>query len=297
MQGLIAVDLDGTLLNARGDVSPRNREAIDDLRAAGYEVVPATGRSWRESRRVLESIRAEGVAVTSGGAVMSDAATGATLERSAIEADLARQLAAALLQEDLLAHLLCDHAARAHDYCLIGTGRMDPATQWWLESHQVPVQRAESLEHAEAHGFDHVLRVGAVDRGERLAAVCAALRERFHGRAVMQSWSAVTATAATGSETHLLEIYAPDTDKWTMLRRLRDRRGLDNARVYAIGDGLNDLIMVREAGVGIAMANAHEQLRRHARHVAPHHAEDGFAHAAQRILRGELQAEPLRSTP
>ena len=48
MAGLIAVDLDGTLLDGRGRVSEANRRAVERLRAAGWTLVPATGRSWRE---------------------------------------------------------------------------------------------------------------------------------------------------------------------------------------------------------------------------------------------------------
>ncbi len=190
MSSLIAVDLDGTLLNASGKVSPKNLEAILNLRAAGFEVVPATGRSWRESRRVLETIEAKGLAITSGGSVLSDAATGATQERLTIDALLARQLAESLLERGLLVHVLRDHASSAHDYCLVGDGKMDPAAMWWLESHNVPVQRVGSLTEADVFGFDHVLRVGAVDRGDILLPVCADLRVKFHGRATMQSWSA-----------------------------------------------------------------------------------------------------------
>lgn len=295
MSSLIAVDLDGTLLNASGKVSPKNLEAILNLRAAGFEVVPATGRSWRESRRVLEAIEAKGLAITSGGSVLSDAATGATQERLTIDAPLARQLAESLLERGLLVHVLRDHASSAHDYCLVGDGKMDPAAMWWLESHNVPVQRVGSLTEADVFGFDHVLRVGAVDRGDILLPVCADLRVKFHGRATMQSWSAVTANAAIGSETHLLEMYAFGVDKWTMLSRLRDRRGMANERIYAIGDGVNDLIMVREAGVGIAMQNAHADVQQHAKHIAPHHSEDGFAHAVEQILSGALSAQSVRS--
>jgi hydroxymethylpyrimidine pyrophosphatase-like HAD family hydrolase len=128
-----------------------------------------------------------------------------------------------------------------------------------------------------------------------LAPVCAAMREQFHGQATMQSWSAVTSNAAIGSETHLLEMYCVNTDKWTMIQRLRDRHGLSNDQVFAIGDGLNDLIMVREAGVGIAMQNAHADLRPLAKHIAPHHHEDGFAHVVEQILSGSISAQTLRS--
>ena len=295
MKGLIAVDLDGTLLDSSGKVSPRNIKAIGDLRDAGFKVVPATGRSWRESRRVFEVIQAKGMAVTSGGSVLSDAATGKTIERLTMDPELVLRLTLALLERGLLAHLLRDHDSSCHDYCLVGTGQVNPATEWWLKTHEVDVRRVDTIEDLKKLGFDHVLRVGAVERGDVLAPVCAAMREQFHGQATMQSWSAVTSNAAIGSETHLLEMYCVNTDKWTMIQRLRDRHGLSNDQVFAIGDGLNDLIMVREAGVGIAMQNAHAELRPLAKHIAPHHHEDGFAHVVEQILSGSISAQTLRS--
>jgi len=295
MKGLIAVDLDGTLLDSSGKVSPRNIKAIGDLRDAGFKVVPATGRSWRESRRVFEVIQAKGMAVTSGGSVLSDAATGKTIERLVIDPELVLRLTMAVLERGLLAHLLRDHDSSCHDYCLVGTGHVNPATEWWLKTHEVDVRRVDTIDDLKKLGFDHVLRVGAVERGDVLAPVCAAMREQFHGQATMQSWSAVTSNAAIGSETHLLEMYCVNTDKWTMIQRLRDRHGLSNDQVFAIGDGLNDLIMVREAGVGIAMQNAHADLRPLAKHIAPHHHDDGFAHVVEQILSGSISAQTLRS--
>ena len=295
MKGLIAVDLDGTLLDSSGKVSPRNIKAIADLRDAGFKVVPATGRSWRESRRVFEVIQATGMAVTSGGSVLSDSATGKTIERLVIDPELVLRLTLALLERGLLAHLLRDHDSSCHDYCLVGTGQVNPATEWWLKAHEVDVRRVDTIDDLKKLGFDHVLRVGAVERGDVLAPVCAAMREQFHGQATMQSWSAVTSNAAIGSETHLLEMYCVNTDKWTMIQRLRDRHGLSNDQVFAIGDGLNDLNMVREAGVGIAMQNAHAELRPLAKHIAPHHHDDGFAHVVEQILSGAISARAVRS--
>ena len=267
MAGLIAVDLDGTLLDGRGRVSEANRRAVERLRACGWRLVPATGRSWREARRSLEAIGHDGVAVTAGGSVLSDARSGETLDRMTIDAPLVGELAEALNAEGLVAHLLRDHHVCEHDYRFVGTGALDPATVWWLDQHAVPVHRADTLQQSLALGHDHVLRVGAIDRAERLEPVCRQMRERFGDRATMQAWSAVTAEQATGSVTHLLEIYALDCDKWTMLERVRRSHDVPSARVVAVGDGLNDLIMIREAALGIAMGNADPRVREHANHV------------------------------
>jgi len=292
MAGLIAVDLDGTLLDGRGRVSEGNRRAVDRLREAGWMLVPATGRSWRESRRTLEAIGHDGVAVTAGGSVMSDARSGETIDRIALDAPLVGELAAALVQHGLVAHLLRDHHACDHDYCMVGTGALDPATTWWLDQHAVPVRHVESIEASHAVGHEHVLRVGAIDRADRLAPVCDQMRARFGDRASVQAWSAVTAEQATGSVTHLLEMYAPESDKWTMLMRVCAAHGLAQDHVVAVGDGLNDLRMLREAALSIAMGNADPRLLEHADHVAPHHAQDGFAHAVDMLLGGALPWPP-----
>ncbi len=296
MPGLIAVDLDGTLLDGRGRVSDANRRAVERLRGAGWTLVPATGRSWREARRTLEAIAHDGPAVTSGGSVLSDARSGETLDRLTLDQGLVGELAAALNAEGLVAHLLRDHHACEHDYRFVGPGALDPATVWWLEQHQVPVHRTDTLEASEALGHDHVLRVGAIDRADRLAPVCTQMQARFGHRAVVQAWSAVTAEQAVGSVTHLLEIYAPDCDKWTMLERVRGGTAIPHTLVVAVGDGLNDLRMIREAALGIAMGNADPRVLEHADHVAPHHAQDGFAHAVERLLAGEF-ALPLPGRP
>jgi len=288
MIGLIAIDLDGTLLDAHGGVSSANLRAVQRLREADWLVVPATGRSWRESKRTLEVIDHDGVVITAGGSVLSDARTGETLQRIAIEENLVHELAQALLEYGLTAHLLRDHHRCDHDYCMIGSGALDPATVWWLQQHAVPVRHVTTLADSLVLGHDHVLRVGAIDRADRLQPVCREMRQRFGERATMQSWSAVTAEQAVGSVTHLLEIFAPESDKWTMVQRVRDAHGVDHHRVVAIGDGLNDLCMVREAPLGVAMKNADPQLLMHANHVAPHHAEDGFADTVARLLDGTL---------
>ena len=158
MAGLIAVDLDGTLLDGRGRVSEGNRRAVDRLREAGWMLVPATGRSWRESRRTLEAIGHDGVAVTAGGSVMSDARSGETIDRIALDAPLVGELAAALVQHGLVAHLLRDHHACDHDYCMVGTGALDPATTWWLDQHAVPVRHVESIEASHLLNFQQAFK-------------------------------------------------------------------------------------------------------------------------------------------
>jgi hydroxymethylpyrimidine pyrophosphatase-like HAD family hydrolase len=133
---------------------------------------------------------------------------------------------------------------------------------------------------------DDTLRAGVVGPADRLERLIAGLRDELGDRALMQHWPAVTASHCIGATTHLLEIFSPETDKWTMVAAYCARRGLKPERVACIGDGLNDVRMVREAGLGIAMGNAMPPVTDVADRVTLDHTDDGVAIAIERILSG-----------
>ena len=86
---------------------------------------------------------------------------------------------------------------------------------------------------------------------------------------------------------HILEAFDSLTSKWAgiswVCQRTRDRPGKDRA----IGDQVNDISMIRGAGLGIAMANAIDEMHELADHVTLDHNESGVAHAIDRVLSGE----------
>ena len=75
--------------------------------------------------------------------------------------------------------------------------------------------------------------------------------------------------------------------KGTALRALRERMGLKKEEVLAIGDSENDVALLEEAGIGVAVGNATEPLLRRARHVVPPVWEDGAAIAVERFALGQ----------
>jgi hydroxymethylpyrimidine pyrophosphatase-like HAD family hydrolase len=135
------------------------------------------------------------------------------------------------------------------------------------------------------HADEHTVRVGTIALGHVLGPVAEAV-ERAYGEVVAaQHWSALTAEQAIGSETHLLEVFGRGVNKWTAIESLCASYGLDPAETAAIGDGLNDLEMVRHAGLGIAMENADPRIAAVAKARVGHHDRDGWAEVAELIGR------------
>ncbi|MHC4811036.1 MAG: HAD hydrolase family protein [Planctomycetota bacterium] len=282
---LLAVDLDGTLLGPRGRVDPEDAAAIVRAREAGLLVVPATGRGPAESSAAMEAIGHEELLVGASGALLSDLGDrGRTLHAESMPADLVADVSAVILEERHKVLLLKDGDATGYDYLAIGPHALDPASTWWFETLPVRVRFVEHVEedpHPEA-----TVRIGAVAREDQLAPIAEHLRGVVGERAWLHHWGAVTSTHATGSPTHLLEVFQPRVDKWTMLLRVCAMRGIDPSQVVAIGDGLNDVTMVREAGLGIAMGNADPRVAAVADRGTRDHASAGVAAAIDHMLEG-----------
>lgn len=281
---LIVVDLDGTLLDKRGCASERNCAAIRAARDAGVEVIVATGRAFVESQAILAQIESLGPVIVAGGAMLCESMTGDTLDRSTMPADLVANISGSLIRHGHTAHILKDATAASFDYLIVGEGTLDPATQWWFDTHPVRVRYVDTLER-DSHPGDTV-RVGTVANGTSLKKIADEMRDDLGDSVFLQHWSAVTATEAIGSETHLLEAFHPQVNKWTMIERFCQRTGIDTNRVAAIGDGMNDLNMLRNAGLSVAMANADPGIVHLCDRVTEDHEADGVAHAIDQMLTG-----------
>lgn len=281
---VLVIDLDGTLLARNGKVSAANRRAVAAARDAGMDVVIATGRSLVESREALEAIEHDGIIVAAGGSLLCEAATGRTLDRRVLPADVVRDVTAPLLDEGHKVLILKDAHVTGYDYLAVGDGELDPASTWWFKRMNVQVRYADHLDEDE-HPDDSV-RAGAISCESKLAPLAVKLRQSLGDRCFLQHWSAVTETHAVGSQTHLLEVFTANVNKWTMIETYCRERGICPTRVAAIGDGLNDIDLMRHAGMSIAMENACPEVAALADYTTSHHDHDGVAHAIDRILEG-----------
>jgi hypothetical protein len=273
---LLAIDLDGTLLRATGEISPRNRDALHRAHQAGMKIVVCTGRCFAETRPVLQDIGLDlDAVVTVSGAVVSDAASGRTLARSVLCSDLGVELVHWLRERGYAVLWVHDADQAGFDGFLLDGPHLHEALERWLHTSPCRVDRVRELPQV---AFDPV-RVTVLDEPGLLEPVAGELGRRFGPRVSYNYLGIRNYTVG------LLEVFAAGVTKWRGIAELCRRWEIDPAATVAIGDDMNDLDMIRCAGLGVAVANARPAIVAAARRVVSHHEADGVGELIDDLLR------------
>jgi len=264
---MIAIDLDGTLLSPRGEVSARSKAAVHRALAAGLLVCFATGRNWTESRLVLEAVAHYPTAVFAGGAMIVDTHQRVVLHSMKMAADLAGEICEFIEGRGFAALALQDPASGV-DYLVSQAVEMDPVSELWMTGMGVKFTRRPDLATAD---HEHTVRVGMVGRIAETAALHVELRKHFGARVMCHMID------VPGSDFAVLECFDPSVNKWQGILLVAERHGIRPEQIIAIGDDVNDVAMIENAGLGVAMGNARPEVRNIAQRVVGTNAEEGLA--------------------
>lgn len=265
---LVATDLDGTLLRPDGTVSDRTRAALRRVQARGVPVVLVTARPPRVARRVAEMLDVRGPLICCNGALVVDGSHGEIVRHTPIDAAAAHAFVTAIRATHPEACFAAEIGLRF--------GR-DPG---WVALSRQGVQDTQPDE-SEDHLLDDV--VVLCQRGvtkllirhpsHAVDALAASLRGLVGETAVI-----------TYSGGPFVEISAVGVHKAAALEALASDLGIEREQVLAFGDMPNDLPMLRWAGRGIAVANAHPDVLTTVAETTGANVDDGVAAALERLI-------------
>ena len=280
----LALDLDGTLLDSRGNISERNRLAIDNARGHGVDVALVTGRRFRDSRPIALELGLDIPLISHNGALTKHAATLQTVSVLPLPADAARKAlrvgreagADALLSDDHegLGVLVYDHLrgenTAAHKY-----------VSWARRIHGEEeagnaVRQVDSLEDYLDHEPIHLAFSGTCSEMDQLEEIL---------KKELGSTVKILGTKYLEQDFTLLDILNPAASKGAGVAAAAAELGVAREEIMAIGDNYNDLEMLLFAGVGVVMANAPLTLREiGGLHPTASNREDGVALAIEQFI-------------
>lgn len=283
---LVALDLDGTVLSPTGHVTPRTRDAIRAVTARGIRVCICTGRTWSESKTVVDEGQLTGPGVFVGGAVVNEMATGEILASSHIDPQLARDVCRTFHESGLAAMA---YQAGGHgdvDWLLSAEYPMPPGVTRWL-AHFGSSHR--SVAHLESFAHEHTVRISTDDLISRCDEVAIRLFERFGQRIYLHQIT----VPSQGIE--VVEVFDAAVNKWEGLLQVAKLTNLDPRAIVAVGDDINDLPMLRNAAWALAMGNAKPQVHEVVHQTIGSNADDGLAAFLETLAATDGALRPERA--
>ncbi len=257
---LIALDLDGTLLDAELRISERAKRVLQRAVAAGTDVILCTGRPPRMTHAYADELELERSIVFNGASFVDQR------DRTCVHHHvLSAEEAGAVVQR--LREGVPD----------VGIG-LETTNGWFLDEAIYENRRIRF----ESQGLPLPDGIGAIE--QFLGGGAIKVFARHPERSVAELAAAIEGVAgyATWSGKYLLEVMHPAVNKRNALERLCLELGLRREDVAAFGDNHNDVQMIEWAGHGVAMANASPGAKAAAGEVAASHTEDGVAQILER---------------
>lgn len=263
---LIVLDLDGTLTNSKKEITSRNRETLIRAQEQGVRLVLASGRPTYGIVPLANELRMNefgGFILSYNGGEISNWETGEMIYENVLPNDVVPVLY---------------ECAKTHQLSILTYDGAEIITENSKDPYVLKEAFLNKMAVRETNDFltDITLPVAKcliVGDADKLIPLESELCIRLQGR-----------INVFRSEPYFLELVPQGIDKALSLEVLLKELGIQREEIIAIGDGFNDLSMIKFAGLGIAMANAQEPVKKAADYITLSNDEDGVAEAIDKFL-------------
>ena len=270
---LIALDLDGTLLNMEKKVPQGNYQALKECEKAGIQIVLATGRGVGGIPPMIRELPGANYAITTNGAVVADLKNNKAIKTCGLSNEMIQRILN-----------IAKKYHSATDPFIDGRAITEPASIDHMDEFGLGPEMQKLIRDTREvvpNVMEYVKTTGA--EAEKVNIFMADLEER---EVLRKELMAIPELSISSSMYNNLEVNAKGADKGSALLWLADYLGIDREETMSFGDGENDIPMIQAAGIGVAMENALDTVKAAADMITLKNDEDGVAAAIRKIIFG-----------
>jgi Cof subfamily protein (haloacid dehalogenase superfamily) len=272
---LLALDIDGTLINSREELTAATREAIRRAKQAGIQVVLATGRRYSRSLPYVDHLELDLPLVTASGALIKRALDHQTLYRAEFRSAALRGVLAHLSKAGYDAVLYTDSFAEGFDYYC---PRLEVSQVELAEFHRLNPACARVWPQLMNSPPEGVFAGFAMGTKPQMIDLANTLASRWNEDLTIH---VLRSPRYTG---FMCEIAPAGVSKWSGVLHVAEQSGIAREEICAVGDDVNDIPMIEGAGLGVAMGNALDEVKAAADRIAPGHDSDGLVAVVDWLL-------------
>lgn len=288
MYKFVAIDIDGTLLNSKGQLSARTKDAIRRVSMSGVKVVLTSGRVTSSTMKIAEDVNSDRYIICDNGAIIYDRLENKTLHEAYIDKDIVLNILDKCIENDIyymifttkkiivkdLKHMALAFYKQRH-HCkdeATGISEIIYGGRNCVEEIEEPITRIIVCDQ------DRMVYNSIVNKLKTYTEVDLMIAPHVSRKKIVDGEREIFLNYSYA------ELLPKNTNKWSAIEALIDKLNIKPHEVIAIGDNFNDIDMIKNAGLGVAMNNGSPVAKEVASVIAPSNDKDGVAIVLERYV-------------
>lgn len=256
---LIFMDIDGTLVTKDQQISARTKSVVSELQQAGHQFYVATGRKYSSASEIAKRLNEQTQVIASNGSVYS---INETLHKNRLSDEALQFVYQTMTEHRLPMFFFGEHTIFYTQQLPSYLQKNDQSRIGNTEEDFLFIDSLETLMAVSPRIINGIII--ADDREAELEIVRKILEES-------------QLLSVSSSHPNNIELIPLGVNKATAIQAVRKNLAVPQKNIISFGDGLNDLEMLQASGVSVAMGNAVDELKRHAKFITKINVEDGIA--------------------
>lgn len=263
---LLAIDMDGTLLNSNNEVSSRTRLALEKAKSKGVYVVLSTGRILKSAISYARILELKNPIIACNGAVVVDE-NEKIIHKRPIEMELVEKIAKIAMERKIYYHFYDE--TKFYSYI-----KVDEILKFYSEGN--------GYFNIDIHIFDSISELK--DKNTNIYKFLFVDNDKNKLNSFRKELESLGNVSISSSWNNNLEAMGLNVSKGTALEELCKKLNIDPKEVIAIGDSENDISMIRFAGLGVAMGNGNDDVKKNADYITDTNDNDGVAKVIEKFI-------------
>lgn len=289
MYRLVAIDLDGTMLNQYGLVTQRTKEAIKNAQESGIEVVIASGRPTDSVKTIAQEINSNKYFISGNGAIIYDITNDEIIYENTLKKQKVLDIIKICEENSIYYNIYTEKEILAKSLqCNVLYYYKENLNK--DEKNKTQINIVENIYNYISNRDEKVVKITICDNHQVIFnSIMRKLKEISEIEVLEVSHMSrkiiKQGTEDVPIEYFYTEISAKNVDKWNAIEFLKEKMKIEKNEIIAIGDNMNDKIMIENAGLGIAMGESTPVIKEIADVVTDTNCNDGVAKALETILK------------